>query len=135
MSVTWILVANARNARVFSQSGPNKALELVKESEAENTAHEPPRVDPGRASPKHDEQPSRIAAREFAQQLASELNSARVRGSFNRAILVAPPGFMGLLNAELDAPTAALISDRLDKDYTKEDAQQLGAHLGQCICI
>ena len=135
MSVTWILVANARHARFFSQSGPNKALELVKECVATNNAHEAPRVDPGRASPKHEEQPGKNAAKEFAQQLGKELCGARTKNSFGRAILVAPPSFMGLLNAELDAPTAALISDRMDKDYTKEDAHQLGQHLGQCMCI
>lgn len=132
MSVTWILVANARHARLFAQSGPNKDLELVKESLATNGngAH---RKEPGRASPRR-EQPGQ-AGRNFAHRLAQDLCTARSHGSFNRAVLVAPPGFMGLLNAELDTPTAHMVSSRLDKDYTKEAAADLSSHLGQCLCI
>jgi len=134
MSITWIVVANARHARIFAQNGPNKALELIKEAEldaAETTAR-PELV--GRASPRRGD-PGRNSARSFAHRIGADLCSERGRGRFSRAILVAPPTFMGLLNAELDAPTASLISDRLDKDYTRSPSQELSTHLGQCLCI
>lgn len=133
MSMTWIVVANARHARIFAHSGPNKALELVKEtelSEDELSVAE----SSGRASPKR-KQPGRHSARGFAHRLAQDLCSGRSRGAFQRAILVAPPAFMGLLNAELDAPTASLISGRLDKDYTRNEASALSNHLGDCLCV
>jgi protein required for attachment to host cells len=133
MSITWIVVANARHARIFAQSGPNKALELVKETELDAEAVSMPESD-GRASPRRG-QPGRSVARSFAHQIGGELCSGRSRGRFSRAILVAPPAFMGLLNAELDGPTASLVSGRLDKDYTRSHAQELSSHLGQCLCI
>ncbi|MBS1210801.1 MAG: hypothetical protein H6R19_3199 [Proteobacteria bacterium] len=133
MSITWIVVANARHARIFSHSGPNKALELVKETELDSAAAAMPESI-GRASPRRG-QPGRNVARGFAQKVATDLCSERSRGRFNRAILVAPPEFMGLLNAELDAPTASLVSGRLDKDYTRSEAITLRNHLGQCLCI
>ncbi|MDP5241252.1 host attachment protein [Uliginosibacterium sp. 31-16] len=133
MSITWIVVANARHARIFAQNGPNKALELVQESALDEDATAMPES-VGRASPRRG-QPERNGARSFAHQIGSELCSGRSRGRFSRAILVAPPAFMGMLNAELDAPTASLVSSRLDKDYTRSQTQELSGHLSQCLCI
>jgi hypothetical protein len=42
---------------------------------------------------------------------------------------------MGLLNAELDAQTASVVSGRLDKDYTRSEARELQTHLGKCLCV
>jgi protein required for attachment to host cells len=133
MTMTWIVVANARHARIFAHSGPNKTLELVQE-DALGADEEPFQEPGGRASPKHKE-PERLVARGFAHRVAHKLNHGRSRGDFKRAILVAPPAFMGLLNAELDAPTASLVSDRLDKDYTRSETRELREHLGQCLCV
>lgn len=133
MSMTWIVVANARHARIFSHSGPNKALELVKETELDE--NEVSVAEPsGRSSPRS-KSPDKLNAQGFAHRLARDLTSGRTRGSFQRAILVAPPGFMGMLNAELDDRTASLVSDRLDKDYTRSEARTLSLHLGQCLCV
>lgn len=133
MSMTWIVVANARHARIFSHSGPNKALELVKETELEQNELSVAESS-GRASPRS-RSPDKLSAQGFAQRLARDLSSGRTRGSFKRAILVAPPGFMGMLNAELDGPTASLVSDRLDKDYTRSETRRLSQHLGHCLCV
>jgi len=135
MSVTWIIVANARHAKIFSHRGPNKSLELVEEAMAVDPPDREPTVrSTGKASPRR-RQPGRNAARGFAQQVAGQLCSERSRGRFERAILVAPPGFMGLLNAELDTQTAPLVSDRLDKDYTRSEVNQIQSHLGKCLCV
>lgn len=133
MSMTWIVVANARHARIFAHSGPNKALELVKETELSEDEQSMAESS-GRASPKH-KQPGRHTAQGFAHRLALDLCSARNKGAYQRAILVAPPAFMGMLNAELDAPTASLVSGRVDKDYTRNPADALSAHLGECLCV
>lgn len=132
MSTTWILVANARHARLFANHGPNKGLELVHEAEvteAEELAWTPTS---GRASP-HGE-PPRHATRGFAHSLARQLHHGRSRGDYARAILVAPPAFMGMLNHELDGVTATLVSDRLDKDYTRSEPEQLRRQLAGCLC-
>jgi protein required for attachment to host cells len=135
MSITWIIVANARHARIFSHRGPNKALELVEEATADEEVTTTASTEStGRASPRR-RQPGHNAARGFAQQVAGQLCSERSRGRFARAILVAPPGFMGLLNAELDAQTASVVSGRLDKDYTRSEARELQTHLGKCLCV
>ncbi|MEC5399552.1 host attachment protein [Uliginosibacterium sp. H1] len=130
MSITWILVANARRARLFANHGPNKGLELVQEAKAaEDLVMHPA---DGRASPRREGKPP--SARSFAHQLAGELQLGRSRNRFARAILVAPPGFMGLLNAELDHPTEKLVSTRVDKDYTRTPTRELTSDLSHCLC-
>jgi protein required for attachment to host cells len=59
----------------------------------------------------------------------------RSRNEFGRAILVAPPAFMGMLNATLDRPTAQMVTDRLEKDYTKSSEPDLCGRLETCIIV
>ena len=42
---------------------------------------------------------------------------------------------MGMLNATLDGPTAQMITDRLEKDYTKTPEPDLCGHLENCIFV
>lgn len=132
MSTTWILVANARHARLFANHGPNKGLELVHEAEADLAAEATRMPVSGRASPRGE--PPKHAERSFAHRLARDLHNGRSRGDYARAIIVAPPGFMGLINHELDGPTASMVSDRLDKDYTRSEPEQLRTQLSGCLC-
>jgi protein required for attachment to host cells len=85
------------------------------------------------SQPKTD--PKTNEARHFAQELARELNHSRSSGQVERFILVAPPAFMGLLNEKLDGPTASLVSDRFEKDYTKATEKDLAGHLESCIFL
>ncbi|MGC3962072.1 MAG: host attachment protein [Rhodocyclaceae bacterium] len=131
MSTTWIVVANARTARIFANHGPNKGIELVTEKAA---APEIEVFDPlGRSDRRRE--PTRTATQGFAHTLARDLQMGRSRGDYKRAVLVAPPSFMGMLNSELDPPTASMVSNRLDKDYTKLQGRDLSMQLGQCLCV
>ena len=146
MSTTWILVANASQAKLYANTGPKKGLVVVKdlkhpesrEKASDLVSDRPGQMhSPGnghRASqPKTD--PKTNEARHFAQELARELNRARSSGQAGRFILVAPPAFMGLLNEKLDGPTAGLVSDRFEKDYTKSSDKELASHLASCIFL
>jgi protein required for attachment to host cells len=79
--------------------------------------------------------PKTNEARHFAQELARELTHGRTSGQAGRFILVAPPAFMGLINEKLDGPTAGLVSDRFEKDYTKSSEKELASHLESCIFL
>lgn len=146
MAITWILVANASQAKLYANAGPKKGLKLIKdmkhpesrEKAADLVSDRPGQLhSPGnshRASqPKTD--PKTNEARHFAQELARELNHGRASGLVERLILVAPPAFMGLLNEKLDNPTAHLVSDRFEKDYTKAGEKELSGHLESCIFL
>lgn len=146
MAITWILVANASLARLYEHPGPNKGLRLVKElthpesrlKNADLVTDRPGSMASagnGQGAKQPQTLPKDHEARVFAQELAHQLYDGRTRNAFGRAIVFAPPGFMGLLNGVIDHPTAQLISDRFEKDYTKSTDPQLRERLAACLFI
>lgn len=146
MAITWILVANASLARLYANFGPKQGLKLVKElvhpqSRMKNADLSSDRAGQmqasgsGHGAREQQTSPKHHAAQQFAHSLAKELYLGRSRNEFARAILVAPPAFMGMLNANLDAPTAQMVTNRLEKDYTKTREPDLRDHLGQCLLV
>ncbi len=146
MAITWILVANASLAKLYANLGPNKGLTLVKElihpaSRQKNsqlvTDRSGAMAGPGNGQGSMQPQtyPKDHEAKVFAQEIAQELYRGRANNAFARAIVMAPPAFMGMLNAELDPPTAQLVTDRFDKDYTKTPEPRLREHLASCLYL
>ncbi|MFA7605343.1 MAG: host attachment protein [Rhodocyclaceae bacterium] len=146
MAITWILVANASLAKLYENMGPNKGLRLVKEllhpesrlKNADLVTDRPGSMAAsgnGQGAKQPHTMPKEHEAKVFAQEIAQELYKGRTRNAFGRAIVVAPPAFMGLLNGVLDQPTAQMISDRFEKDYTKTSEPQLREHLSGCIFL
>lgn len=137
MSITWVLVANTRSATLYENPGPNKGLTLVKKiaTEQDETEKAQPIGAMDRSDWHRPDEFQRQKAKGFARQLAAELRLARTEKRFARTILVAPAAFMGLLNAELDPPTAQQVSARLDKDYTRLTAHELCEELVTSLCV
>ena len=146
MAITWILVANASLAKLYENLGPNKGLKLVKElihpeSRQKNGELVSDRsgamamTGSGGGSMQPQTMPKQHEAMVFAQEIAQALYQGRTSNAFKRAIVVAPPAFMGLLNAVIDGPTAQLITDRFEKDYTKTPENELGERLGSTIFL
>ncbi|MDI3512933.1 MAG: hypothetical protein PWP40_162 [Rhodocyclaceae bacterium] len=146
MAITWILVANASLAKLYENLGPNKGLKLVKElihpeSRQKNGELVSDRsgamamTGSGGGSMQPQTMPKQHEAKVFAQEIAQALYQGRTSNAFKRAIVVAPPAFMGLLNAVIDGPTAQLITDRFEKDYTKTPENELGERLGSTIFL
>lgn len=146
MAITWILVANASLAKLYANLGPNKGLTLVKElihpeSRQKNAELVTDRSGAmaangsGGGSMQPQTLPKHHEAKVFAHQIAQELYQGRAANAFRRAILVAPPAFMGMLNTVIDGPTAQLITDRFEKDYTKTPENELGDRLGSAILL
>ncbi|MDY0011269.1 MAG: host attachment protein [Rhodocyclaceae bacterium] len=146
MAITWILVANASLAKLYANLGPNQGLRLVKElihpaSRQKNSDLVTDRSGSmasgggGKGTRQPQTLPKEHEAQVFAQEIARELYHGRAANAFARAILVAPPAFMGMLNTILDGPTALLVSDRLEKDYTKTPEMALKERLAACIYL
>lgn len=142
---TWILVANASLAKFYANSGPNKGLALVKEirhpeSRQKNSDLVTDRPGTmagtaGRGAMAPHTLPKEHEARVFAQELARELNEGRNGNRYKRAIIVAPPAMMGLLNDSLDSVTSSMVTDRFEKDYTKVSERQIASQLEACIYL
>ena len=146
MAITWILVANASLARLYEHLGPNKGLKLVKElihpesrlKNSELVTDRPGSMASsgnGQGARQPQTQPKDHQAKVFAHELAQELYQGRTQNAFGRAIVFAPPSFMGMLNTVLDSPTSQLITDRFEKDYTKTPEPQIRERLATCLYI
>lgn len=146
MAITWILVANASLARLYENLGPNKGLKLVKElihpesrlKNSELVTDRPGSMAAsgnGQGAKQPQTLPKDHQAKVFAHELAQELYQGRTRNAYGRAIVMAPPAFMGMLNGVIDHPTAQLITDRFEKDYTKSPEPQIREKLSSCLFV
>lgn len=144
MSVTWIMVANASQARLFSNSGPNKGLTLIKElahpesrEKTSNLVSDRSGANSGTGhgaflqatDPKHHE------AERFAQEITRELEEGRVNNAYDRLILVASAPFMGLVNSRLPGQVRSKLSESIDKDYTRLPVKELTGHLKSYVYL
>ncbi len=146
MSTTWILVANASSAKLFINNGPKKGLNKIKEfdhaasrSKAADLVSDRPGHNQGhgngRGAYNPPTTPKQHEADQFALELARELDQGRTGNQYQRLILVAAPPFMGLLNKHLNGHIGHLVTDRLEKDYTKATDRELAGHLEGCIYL
>ena len=139
---TYALVANRASASLYRTRGPGVAPELVRRFEhpegrlkaGEIDTDRPGRgfaSDGGRHAFSHEESPTEHVAREFASQLAGDLDRARTNGEFDEVALIAPPRMLGYLRDALSAPTRELVYAELAKDIDQLDAMDLRRHLDQ----
>ncbi|MHB9119754.1 MAG: host attachment protein [Burkholderiales bacterium] len=146
MSTTWILIANASQARLFINEGPNKGLKLLKElfhPESREKASDLVSDRPGHYKsggngngayvPPTD--PKEHEAETFALELAKELEHGRTGNRFQRLIVAATPAFLGKINNSLSHHVSGLVSNTLQKDYTKANEKELAAHLEKLIYL
>ena len=146
MARTWILVANASQAHVYQNDGPNKGLTRIKtlehapsrEKGTDLTTDRPGQQqgpNSGRGSFIGGKLPKEVEAERFALQVARHLDQGRTQNAYQRLILVASPHFMGLINQHLDPHVRQLVSDSIEKDYTKIKEKELAGHLEGCIFL
>jgi protein required for attachment to host cells len=148
MSTTWVVVGHRAGARILEHKGPGKGLRLVSDLEHAEGRLKSGDLDtdkpgtsfssgpgPGRhpmapAETSHDH-----VAATFAARIAEVLGTARVEHRFEHIVLVAEPGFLGMLRSKLDAPTTAMVKSSLGKDLAKVPLHDLGKHLGTVLAV
>lgn len=144
MDTTWIVVANAGRARIFSRQGAEGALNeidaMVNSAVRLRTAEtETDRLGPtsagksihntGGALPNKAYEPPQTPTEHETELFARSIIAALLRGhqqsSLQRLALVASPQFLGLLRQLLDPQLKPLVDWELDKDYTQSCPSQL----------
>lgn len=138
---TWILVADSARARLFEvglQDGQlfevgGYANPAAREKPSETGHDRPPRAQESVGGARHAIEPHTDPhdkiAEGFAHGLAEILEHGRVEHAYTRLLLVAPPRFLGQLNAALDARVARLVVKTIGKDYTRASPAEIGAML------
>ena len=145
MSTIWILAANSGNATLFVADSPKSQLmefETFDNPEVRVKQNELTSDRQGRSFDSHGEGRHALAVEtspkeheqiSFAKTIVDRLERGRIDHAFDRLIVVAAPGFLGLLRANYSAPLSELLSTEIDKDYTALRPDELRARLANHI--
>lgn len=135
---TWILVANASRARIFTSPERGKPWQTVGEFEHPESRMKNRDInmkEQGRTKQSFGAghrpmmepvtEPKEVDAEHFAHQLANKLTDGAQRQVYEGLVLVAPPHFLGLLRKILSESTQKFVTATVDKDYTASDVREL----------
>lgn len=144
MSITWVMVANASLAKFFSNTGPQRELQLIRElahpESREKTSdlvsdRSGSRNGTGHGAFTQATDPKHHEAERFAQELTRELEQGLAKKAYDRLILVASAPFVGLVNHHLPGQVRSVLSESIGKDYTRLPATELTAHLRSHVLL
>lgn len=149
MSTTWILVANASEAHLYSSPkaklfNGDSALSTVKDFshpasrrknhdliDSKSGYHQS--LNGGAGTFVESADPHETEMESFARELIRELNMHYQKHDFNDLIVAAPPQFHGKLNKYVNSQLNGLDVLNIDKDYTKFNGKNLAALLREYL--
>jgi protein required for attachment to host cells len=129
-AITWVLVANASQARLYESHGRAAGLELIRElahpssraKGADLVSDRPGHAASGRGGRRTALEAHTDARRHehelFAHAIALELGAAHADHRFAKLVIVASAGFLGMVKSQLPKSVARCVAHTLDKDYT-----------------
>jgi len=135
--VTWIVIADGTQARVFENAGPGKGLEPVDglrfEEEALKTSEimsdrqgrSFSSVGHGRSAIEPRTDPAEYRETEFARRIAAMLDEKHTEQAFKRLVIAAAPTTLGDMRKALAPATRAAIVAEIPKTLTNVPRPQL----------
>lgn len=146
MATAWILVANASEAKVYANKGIGKGLEVIarlSHPDSRKKTSDLVSDRPGHMAGAGNGHGSHVPATNpkqhehdvFARELAQQLDQGRTANHYQRLIVVAEAHFRGLLNGVMNSQVSGLVSDTIDKDYTKLNDKELAGRLEKVIYL
>lgn len=139
MKNTWVLVANAVEAKLYATEKLGAEISHVREfahpeSREKGSAlvsDKPGKVQGGRGGRGMGDAsaPKGYEAEKFARELARALDEGRTANAYQHLVLVATSHFHGLLNSQLDKKTRAMVVTDINKDFTSFNERDLLARL------
>jgi protein required for attachment to host cells len=136
-TATWVVVADAKGARIFAYEEKNGPWTLVEEVKGDGSGHPDQTGDFGKKASEHkgalhghgEQNPKETAERRFAHTLAHMLERGLSKKAFAKLALVAPPKLLGDLRENLSRGLQACLVTQVHKDYVHFNAQELREHL------
>ena len=140
MAITWILVANASQAHLYSSTraklfNGKASLSLVNQFMHPQSREKGSELvtdklgHSGHGTFVEASEPKQQEADSFARELITLLEEGRVKQRFEDLMIIASPKFWGMLNKYLNGPLNHMLSVNIAKDYTKDNPNQLMKHL------
>lgn len=144
MSSTWIVVADANRARIFSADKPAGPLfEMETLSNPQVRLHEGDLVtdrggrDSNRNGARHGLGGERTAKDEqinrFAGEVCARLETGRQQNAFERLYVLGAPAFLGLMRKHQSNGLRRLIQHEINKDVTTQTPEQIRAQLPEYL--
>jgi protein required for attachment to host cells len=147
-TVTWIVVADGDQAKVFEHDGPGKGLHAVDGLQLEQDhlrardimADKPGRASnpsgPGsRAAVDYKTDPVDERERRFVEHLADVLETTRSEGRYQRLVIAAAPAALGDLRPALSDKVRQTILAEMPKDLTNVPTPKLAELLDGVIAV
>ena len=147
-TITWIVIADGDQAKVFEHEGPGKGLKAIKDLQFEQEhlkAQEIMADKPGRAfssagpgarsSMEYSSDPVAVRERRFVERLADMLNEKQQQGKFDRLVIAAAPAALGDIRPALSDKVKETILAEMPKDLTNVPTQKLGQHFEGLIAV
>lgn len=142
-SRTWILVADAKRATIYTREGAGEPLIAVEGGGFRNpdVSHHPrdlgsdrparsvESVGGARHAIETRQDPRRIAAAHFAKEVAGFLERQVEGGGYDRLVIVAPPRMLSNFRTALGPHARAKLAAELNQDLTKIPIRDLSAHV------
>jgi protein required for attachment to host cells len=143
MEKTWVVIANASQARIYVRENRHavqlehtfshpeskmKGTELASDRPGHNQSK-----GNGRGAFTEPSDPKAYEAERFAMEVAQALDRGRNSRAFQKIVLVASPHFHGLLNKHINKHVAELVSEHVDKDLTGVPDHEMAAKLNEYI--
>ena len=135
--VTWVLLADGAQAKVFEHGGPGKGLtpvrDLLFEEEPlqarEIMADKPGRsfssVGRGRSAIEYSSDPVQVREARFVKSVAEVLQKKHHEGAFQRLVIAAAPTALGDIRTALGHELKEAVIAELPKDFLKMPTPQL----------
>jgi protein required for attachment to host cells len=128
--VTWVVVADAGRADIYSRQkrfSPLESVQCLTDAEARSREHDFASDAPGRSFDSHGQgrhamepgQSAKDHLREiFVRQVTDTLESARIANRFQHLVIVAAPALLGELRAQIGGATQKKIVAEVGKHMT-----------------
>lgn len=136
-TATWVLVADAEGARIFSFLEKNGQWTLQDSIKGDGSAHPDQTANFGPKASEHkgalhghgQNNPKETLERRFAHTLAHVLERGLGQHSFAKLVLVAPPKLLGDLRENLSRGLQAAVVSEINKDYSHSGVEDLMTRL------
>lgn len=140
MTTTLVAVAQSAKARFFRHDGPNKSIrEVATLTHPQAALHDGDIVTDSFAAPggPSDPQrsPSEVEAKRFSREVAEMISRSRQSNSYDQAVVIAAPAFLGKLREDLSAADKSFIKGELPKNLADHDLHDIEAHLAPFLPV
>lgn len=146
-TVTWVLLADGAQAKVFKHSGPGTGLrpveDLLFEEEAlqarDIMADRPGRsfssVGSGRSAMEYSSDPVEVREANFVKSVATELDRQYQQSAFSRLIIAAAPTALGTIRGALSKTLKDAVVAEEAKDLTNLPTPALEKHFDKFLVM